>query len=1170
MTLFFPKRTLAQTLCLAVLTAAFSLRAQPPGPAATPGPRDAVLLAISGTVEVAPAGSTNFAPGQPNQILHLGDQVRSGKASRATLRLSDKSVLRLYELTTLQIKPPQQAGHNDVIDVKVGATYFFNRDKPQETQFQTPSASGAIRGTEFNLAVGENGRTELTLLDGQVDVTNDQGSLPLQSGEQATAEKGQEPMKTAVINAVNTIQWTLYYPAILDPEELEMPAELQATLAPSLEAYHAGDLLQALAKYPAGRTPASEVERVYRAALLLAVGEVDQAQSLLGDPMSQARPAALAGALQEMIATVKGASFSRAAPRALAGEWLAGSYAAQSHRDLVQSLEMALKAAAKSPHLGFALERVAEMEFSFGRTEPALDALKQSLADSPRNAQALALKGFVLSGQNKITEARSYFQQAIAADSSLANGWLGRGLTKIKAGEVDGGRQDLEVAAALEPTRAFLRSYLGKAWSMDQPFQYTWNSQKATNELVRAMQLDPKDPTAWLYSALLNDQRDAINQAIADLEHSQDLNANRTLFRSKFLLDQDQAVRSANLALIYEDAGFTDVAMREGTRAVEDDYANYAAHLFLADSYYALLDPRKSNIRYQSAWEDELLLADLLAPVGAGVLSQGVSQQEYSRLFEADRIGVSSASTYWSRGAWLENASQYGMIENVSYSLEGYYYTDPGFRPNNDIDINDFTATVKYQFAPKDTAFLQVERVEDHLGDVNQYYNQNSADTTIRQQELEDPNILVGYHHAWSPGNDTLFLYRNLHDTASFTDPAFPVPWFYIAGGALAFHNNAALTTGYQDDQHLNSLELQHIFQTESQRLILGVRYQNEDHATENNLSLPPPSIAPPLSLASAATEFERFTGYAYYQLRLFDALRLTAGATYDQIRFPAGIVQPPIATSEESRERLSPKLGADWTPWARTRLRAAYTRSVAGLFNDSTTLIEPDEVAGFNQSFRSLTPLATVAGTTFETTAVGFDHEFSTRTYLAAEAGLRNSQSDQLVGMVQGFLVPGALASDKQAIDFKEKYIALNLNQLAGPDLSFGAGYTLSSAAIDYNNQVLGQPAGTTGTEYKINNQATLHQISLFGNYYLPCGFFSQVQANWYAQSDKGFAVNEPGDAFWQFNLFAGYRFPKRHIEVQVGVLNLANQNYRLDPLTYYLDPCRTRSFYSSLKFNF
>jgi len=40
--------------------------------------------------------------------------------------------------------------------------------------------------------------------------------------------------------------------------------------------------------------------------------------------------------------------------------------------------------------------------------------------------------------------------------------------------------------------------------------------------------------------------------------------------------------------------------------------------------------------------------------------------------------------------------------------------------------------------------------------------------------------------------------------------------------------------------------------------------------------------------------------------------------------------------------------------------------------------------------------------------------------------------------------------------------------------------------------------------------------------------------------------------------------------MELQVGVLNLANQDYRLDPLTYYIDPCRTRSFYTSFKFNF
>ncbi len=168
-----------------------------------------------------------------------------------------------------------------------------------------------------------------------------------------------------------------------------------------------------------------------------------------------------------------------------------------------------MSAAAKSPGFGFAQERAAEMEFSFGHTEAALAALKKSLELSPRNAQALALKGFALSAQNKMAEAARYFEKAIATDGSLANGWLGRGLAHIRNNDIENGRKDLETAAALEPNRAFLRSYLGKAWSLDELFRYTWNSHLARQELGLAMRLDPNDPTAWLYSALLNDQRNS-------------------------------------------------------------------------------------------------------------------------------------------------------------------------------------------------------------------------------------------------------------------------------------------------------------------------------------------------------------------------------------------------------------------------------------------------------------------------------------------------------------------------------------------------------------------------------------------------------------------------------------------------------------------------------------
>jgi tetratricopeptide (TPR) repeat protein len=116
-----------------------------------------------------------------------------------------------------------------------------------------------------------------------------------------------------------------------------------------------------------------------------------------------------------------------------------------------------------------------------------------------------------------------------------------------------------------EPQRAGLRSYLGKA--------HGFGDDRAAKELQLAKELDPQDPTAWLYSALLKQQQNRINEGIGDLEKSQELNENRRLYRSQLLLDQDRAVRSANLAALYRDAGMFDVSMREAGRAVNADYA---------------------------------------------------------------------------------------------------------------------------------------------------------------------------------------------------------------------------------------------------------------------------------------------------------------------------------------------------------------------------------------------------------------------------------------------------------------------------------------------------------------------------------------------------------------------------------------------------------------------
>jgi outer membrane receptor protein involved in Fe transport len=88
--------------------------------------------------------------------------------------------------------------------------------------------------------------------------------------------------------------------------------------------------------------------------------------------------------------------------------------------------------------------------------------------------------------------------------------------------------------------------------------------------------------------------------------------------------------------------------------------------------------------------------------------------------------------------------------------------------------------------------------------------------------------------------------------------------------------------------------------------------------------------------------------------------------------------------------------------------------------------------------------------------------------------------------------------------------------------------------------------------------------------SYNHPRGFLAQFQALWNLQSNQGYQPDEPGDEFWQLNAFVGYRFLHRKVEVRVGLLNLTDQDYRLEPLTLYSELPRERTFVARLQFHF
>ena len=1137
---------------------------------------DAVLLTVAGTVDVSPVGATTWSTGATNQVLKVGDRVRTGKNSRATVRLSNLSVLRMYELTTLEIQPTEKNARS-MIDVKAGSVYFFNRDLPSQMQFRTPSASGAIRGTEFNLAVAEDGRMLLTLVDGEVDLKNELGELTLVSGEQASAEPGKAPQKSPSLDAVGAIQWTLYYPGVLDTDELGLKDSDKQALAQSLESYRSGDLLKAVAHYPFDRAAASPEENVYRAALLLAVGNVADATDTLNKVQGSGKPAALANALRQLIGAVKHQEVSAPGEPSGATELLAASYVEQSRAQLAKALILARKAAAASPQFGFAHARVAELEFSFGNTDAASDALTKALQYSPNNAQAHALHGFLYAAKNQYGDARKAFNDAISLDGSLGNAWLGRGLIRIKKGDVSGGRKDLETAAALEPNRAILRSYLGKAWSEGRIFRYSWDQHLADKELALAKKLDANDPTAWLYSALLNQQRNEVNQAIDNLEKSQDLNNNRSIFRSQLMLDQDRAVRSANLAAIYRDAGMTDYSVREASKAVDSDYANYSSHLFLSESYDALRDPRSINLRYETPWLNELLIANLLAPVGAGNLSQNISQQEYSRLFETDHLGLSSQTEYFSSGDWAQTASQFGTIGNSAYALDVDYRLQNGFRINNDFENLYLSAKFKQQITPKDSVYLQTTYSHNESGDILQYYSQASASPTLRVKDVQEPNIYAGYHHEWQPGSHTLFLFARLDDEFNLLNP--------VAGGNLALLKGpgtppfafGTLTMGQnlESDFEAYSAEAQHIWQHGDSTLIFGGRGQWGDNDSHSILSSIP--AAPTAFDQSISTDVQRYSAYVYETYDVISSVQITAGVTYDHLHFPLNTDVAPITSSEESKDQFSPKVGIRWSPLQDTIVRADYTRSLGGLFFDQSVRLEPSQVAGFNQSFRSIAPeslVGSIAGSSFTTYGVGLDQKFSTRTYLTIEGDILESDAERLVGatvytITGGPLPPPTFTSLQQGVKYEERSATAALTQLITDEWSVGVRYRISYGELKNSFPTLSPTiANTTGIPGEING--TLHQVNTYALYNLRCGFFARAEANWYLQSLRGFNNAVPGDDFWQFNAFAGYRFAQRRAEIRVGVLNIGGQDYNLSPVNLYNELPRDRTFTAMVKFTF
>jgi hypothetical protein len=402
-----------------------------------------------------------------------------------------------------------------------------------------------------------------------------------------------------------------------------------------------------------------------------------------------------------------------------------------------------------------------------------------------------------------------------------------------------------------------------------------------------------------------------------------------------------------------------------------------------------------------------------------------------------------------------------------------------------------------------------------------------------------------------------------------------------VPGGTVTSLPEITMNEQLEDDLTIYSGELQQIWQTPEHNTIVGTRFQygNFDiHNVQNTPSDFAGSIFPDSSTNAAQQDvssiFKRISVYGYHQWQIFDPLQLIGGVAYDRLIYPENFQTAPISGNNRTVDRISPKAGLIWTPLANTTFRFAYTRSLGGAGLDQSYQIEPSQVAGFIQSYRSIIPesvAGSVPGAKFETYGFSLEQKLPSRTYVGISGELLNSDADQTVGAFDFSFFPTpqlTLSGLNEHLDYTEQSLLFTVNQLVGKNWSLGARYRVSDAVLNENFVDVPDALLPGSIQPRQRMHAVLNQVDLLMVYNHPCGFFAQGEAHWYAQSNS--TPGEPGDDFWQLNAFAGYRFLHRKGEVALGLLNLTGQDYHLDPLNLYSELPRSRTLALRLQFNF
>ena len=915
--------------------------------------------------------------GEILQDLFVQDRVHTLSRSRAAILFKDETQVRLNANAELAVRSlSDRKGSSSVMELLQGEGWFRTKNPSSDLHVATPGATAAIRGTEINLRVVGPEETILTVVEGNVEFSNDQGSITVNTGEEAIARKGQAPIKRLILSPEDAVQWVIYYPLAVSWHDF-LDNSMSDAVRGGFLSLKAGDAQRALAAFlPSLNTDGWA--RVGASMAYMSMADSGNAVAVLGGPLSglleaerlcqlgvvslsagdalSARTSfdsARARAPDSLRAAVLSATVELACnnkekareisqtavtahPESVSANIAAGEVA-QAYFNLPRALQYFDAAFKIDPDDIRALVDRARVLFGMGRAEEAgIDAERASRL-APEDPQVKSLHGFILLSRGKPKEASLEFKAAIDADSSFGEPHLGMGLIAFKQGMTDEGLWELLVATLLDPKISLYQSYLGKAYYQLKRFT------EGLAALDSGVRLDTRDPTPHLYKSFFLRDLNRDVDALEELNMAIALNDNRAVYRGRLLLDQDLATKNVSLAETYSNIGLDAWGVSHALNSLNSDFTNASAHLFLARLYNNLPD------RLQAA-ESEVLQYILFSPVNQNSFT---AFNEYTSLLEQPAFSISA----YADGLF----PSYGNLSRPSYNASGtistqsgndffshlsvlQYEYGAGARPSTPDQVGSFDLTTKAALGTSADVFLHTTVNLYDTGDSEntlQLYTSGPYAVNITQMgQPADPNnsdrelyfnVALGGRNDWAPGFPLSAVLQYEYDKL---DDLIPYNAYSDSPGVL-WNDEVQVSWSVLDFQAQQVLRLGDRFQLMAGSEAFNGSWTYVEAGSKNG--------NPAITRGWSSDSYENgLHGWVWNKFQLLDSLHISAAGFY-QIDKGTNLVVPTLVNQFS---QFYPAVGLTLDLGSGAVVRAAAFQFRTARYFPQT--IYPSSIAGF------------------------------------------------------------------------------------------------------------------------------------------------------------------------------------------------------------------------------